>query len=351
MSVKVNPSINSVYVQDVFTSSGTWYKPVGVTKVDVFILNGGGGGGAGGVQTSTSTQVGGGNGGGGGAAVYTFGLDVTSVNSVAITVGAGGAGGTAAATNATTTAAQNGSAGGLSAFGNILYFGNSKGGGGAGGAGESGTISAGNVGTSGVVVGDDNLFMNYADSNSGVALNFNVNTFSWTLPSTPNPSVSTIGGNLYALTPAASSSPTSGTATGGDSLLANSINPILRLPNFYLSPSLFTAGSTGGISTGTPASTTEIGAGGLAGIMAGGGRGGALTGANAIDTNTYRVNRGGKGGAGGGGAAGGSSGSGGNAAPNSGAGGGGGGASRTVSQGAGGNGGAGLVIVGYYKNL
>jgi hypothetical protein len=67
-----------------FTSSGTWNKPAGVTKVIVEVQGAGGGGGSG-------DNYGGQIGGGGGYAKKM--IDVSSIASSTITVGSGGAGG------------------------------------------------------------------------------------------------------------------------------------------------------------------------------------------------------------------------------------------------------------------
>lgn len=66
----------------VFTASGTWTRPSGVTIVHIVCIGGGGGGSGGG--------TGGGGGGGGGARAEKV-LDVTAIASAAITIGAGGA--------------------------------------------------------------------------------------------------------------------------------------------------------------------------------------------------------------------------------------------------------------------
>jgi hypothetical protein len=67
----------------VFTSSGTWTKPSGITKVMVEVLGAGGSG--------SYTASGGFNGGGAGGYAKKL-LDVSSVSSATITVGTGGAG-------------------------------------------------------------------------------------------------------------------------------------------------------------------------------------------------------------------------------------------------------------------
>ena len=114
----------------VFTSSGTWTKPSGVTKVKVYVTGGGGGGG--GVSGSDDIAAGG---GAGGTAIEV--IDVSSVSTVSVTVGTGGSGGNDDA---------DGSAGGTSSFGSYCS-GNGGGGGkygnyghvyGGGGGGASG---------------------------------------------------------------------------------------------------------------------------------------------------------------------------------------------------------------------
>lgn len=84
-----------------FTTSGTWTKPAGVTKIKVIVTGGGGSGGG-----TAATYNSGGSGGAGGTAIKI--IDVSAVSSVSVTVGAGGAG---------ATGAGNGSNGGTSSFG------------------------------------------------------------------------------------------------------------------------------------------------------------------------------------------------------------------------------------------
>ena len=66
----------------VFTSSGTWTRPSGITKVVIHVVGGGGGGGAG--RSSYNYT---GDGGGAGGLAIKF-LDVSSISSSTITVGA-----------------------------------------------------------------------------------------------------------------------------------------------------------------------------------------------------------------------------------------------------------------------
>ena len=125
----------------VFTSSGTWTKPSGVTKVMVEVQAGGGGGGG---SSSTSYAAGSGSGGG-----YTKKIiDVSSISSATITVGSGGSGGTSSGTgvnggssfwsDGTNTLTANGGTGG-----------NGNSGAGYGDGGSGGTASGGDLNITG----------------------------------------------------------------------------------------------------------------------------------------------------------------------------------------------------------
>ena len=87
----------------VFTSSGTWNRPSGITKVKVTVTGGGGGGGGGGPNWNHGAC-----GDAGGTAIEV--IDVSSTASVTVTVGAAGPGG-----NWNTA----GSNGGTSSFGSF----------------------------------------------------------------------------------------------------------------------------------------------------------------------------------------------------------------------------------------
>lgn len=87
-----------------FTASGTWTKPAGCKAVKVTVQ--GGGGGAGGVTFSSATTRTLAAASGGYGELF---LDVTSISSVSVSVGAAGVGGANGSTN--------GTAGGTSSFG------------------------------------------------------------------------------------------------------------------------------------------------------------------------------------------------------------------------------------------
>ncbi len=133
----------------VFTSSGTFTVPSGITAVKVTVLGGGGGGGS--ARTPTCGVSRGGGGGGGGLAIK-FVTGLTPGGTVSVTVGGGGAGGTP--NNA-------GSTGGTSSFGAYC----SATGGGGGGNGFNGTGSVGALGSGSS--GDINL--------SGIRAYYNAN--------------------------------------------------------------------------------------------------------------------------------------------------------------------------------
>ena len=118
----------------VFTSSGTWTKPAGISKIKVTVVGGGGGGGGGSP----------GFGGGAGGASIKF-IDVSAVSSVTLTVGSGGSG----------VSSGTGGTGGTSSFSSYLSSTGGSGGdgsnGGDGGAGSSGDINiSGQSGDGGV---------------------------------------------------------------------------------------------------------------------------------------------------------------------------------------------------------
>jgi hypothetical protein len=336
MTIKSNGSANTVYVQEVFTSSAVWVKPGNVTKVDVFLLNGGGGGG-GGRRALEAANGGGGGGGGGGAAAYFEDIDVSDVFNVPITVGAGGTGGVGAAGNGTS-----GTSGGLSLFGNLITFenvlsagdfgtGGSTGGGAGGDAGEindtANQIFLRGTGTS-AVTAEAITTTSVASANIGISGTAIIRPLH-------NITLFTSGG-----TGSTGNTTASSTNYGVDINIVGRGRWLPRLRLFELFSSVGSNGETAG---------GQAGLGGAAGFAGGGGGGQGLTTTSVSATD---ASAGGIGGAGGGGGANnaGVGGAGGNAAPISGAGGGGGGAGRTPDfGGAGGNGGSGVVVVSYWK--
>jgi hypothetical protein len=148
----------------VFTSSGTYTKPAGCSRVTVLALGGGGGGGSGRRGAAGATR-GGGSGGAGGGWAHDE-LPATAVGSTeAVTVGAGGAGGAAPGADNSNGAA--GTSGGASTFGALVRAsGGANGRGGTatasiaagagaqgGGSGGTGTNGVGSTGEPGITGG------------------------------------------------------------------------------------------------------------------------------------------------------------------------------------------------------
>jgi hypothetical protein len=87
---------------DLYTTSGSWTKPVGAKEVYVQCVSGGGGGGYGGKQTAGTAVFGGAGGGSGGFSHATINASQLTDASYTITVGSGGNGGNGVTlTNAT----------------------------------------------------------------------------------------------------------------------------------------------------------------------------------------------------------------------------------------------------------
>jgi hypothetical protein len=83
----------------IFTSSGSWTVPQGVTTILVSGCAGGGGGGGGATTNSTAGNAVSGGGGGAGQSVIKKSISVTPGHLLSITIGAGGSGGAGGAAN------------------------------------------------------------------------------------------------------------------------------------------------------------------------------------------------------------------------------------------------------------
>jgi hypothetical protein len=116
-----------------FTSSGTFTAPSGVTTVYITMC-GGGGGGSGGSEYGGSSGPFGGGGGGGGVCIISYPYTVTAGNNYAVTVGSGGSGGIGGRTGG------NGGNGGSSSFSSLII---------SGGTGATNTPDGGQGGSGG----------------------------------------------------------------------------------------------------------------------------------------------------------------------------------------------------------
>ena len=147
-------SAGGSYSMTIFTSSGTYTKPAGLSDVKIRVLGGGGGAGwpyyaPGGGGSNHQSGPGG---GGGYAETY---LDAPAIGATeTVTIGGGGAGGNSASPNAS----HNGATGGTSSFGS---FASASGGGGGGGANYYGSASFGGGGAGGIGTGGQ---VNYGGS-------------------------------------------------------------------------------------------------------------------------------------------------------------------------------------------
>jgi hypothetical protein len=149
----------------VFTSSGTFTVPAGVSAVKVTVVGGGGGGG-----TRTTTGISGGGGGGGIAIEYITGL--TAGTNISVTVGAGG--------NAATTGGTSSFAEYCSATGGASSGTNSTAGGG-GGTGSGGNINiTGGTGGNGINgSGSGGALQIYSTGAGGGSLSSATDGYSW----------------------------------------------------------------------------------------------------------------------------------------------------------------------------
>ena len=131
----------------VFTSSGTWTKPAGITKIRVFVT-GGGGSGAGTDGVNGAGQQAAGAGGAGATAIKL--IDVSAISSVVLTVGAygtrgsntGGSGGAGGTSSFDTYCSATGGGGAIGLSTRV----NAVGGGAVGGTATGGDLNLGGGG-------------------------------------------------------------------------------------------------------------------------------------------------------------------------------------------------------------
>ena len=135
--------LDTVINSQIFTSSGTWTKPSGVTFVEVVVLGAGGGGGSGRKNTLSQNTCGGAGSGGGAVSRAIFKASSLGATET-VTVGTGGTGGAAVTVNGV---GNDGTDGGASSFGTWL----TAGGGGKGTGGPTGDSDASGGGGGGVI--------------------------------------------------------------------------------------------------------------------------------------------------------------------------------------------------------
>jgi len=146
----------------VFTSSGTFTIPTGITALKITVGGGGGGGGVG-QDVGDGSGTGGQGQSGGGAIKYLTGL--TPGNTLTVTVGAGGGSGTAGGTSSVASGTQS--------ITTISGTGGGGGGTGTGGGNGTGSVGTGATGTN----GDINV--------DGIATNRVMSTFSFGVNAPP----------------------------------------------------------------------------------------------------------------------------------------------------------------------
>ena len=127
----------------IFTASGTWYKPQRAYSYEALLIGGGGGGGSGRCDVAITDRYGGG-GAAGGNIVVGRGLAAFLSASESVTVAAGGTGGAARSTAGN---GNSGVQGGTSIFGPYQALGGNAGSGGQITAGTAGAITSNRSGT------------------------------------------------------------------------------------------------------------------------------------------------------------------------------------------------------------
>lgn len=130
-----NPVNATLYQEYIFTSTGTFTVPRGVTSVLVDIVGAGGGGGG------SSNVSGAAGGGGGGQGAFNVSSNVTALTALTVTIGAGGTIGS--------SAGGNGGNGGTTSFNGISKTGGTGGTGSTGSTGQAGGAAGDSTGGTG----------------------------------------------------------------------------------------------------------------------------------------------------------------------------------------------------------
>lgn len=128
----------------IFTSNGTWTKPVGAKTIEIVCIGAGGGGGSGDKDIAGTDRNGGGGGGGGATSRVVLNASVVGATET-VTIGVAGTGGASQTTNS--TPGNTGADATGSSFGSWLF----AGGGGGGSGGLNGNVAVSGGGGGGVM--------------------------------------------------------------------------------------------------------------------------------------------------------------------------------------------------------
>lgn len=279
MSLDLNNLADNSGKVQIFTTSGMWHKPRGISMVYIHIV-GGGSGGAGGLSGALGTAR---NGGGGGASGNTSRLVIPAVflsDSLSITVGRGGDGGTAGggAGQAGGASVIDSTRGGQIAASRLLLA--SGGATMTGGSDRTGAVgqSANSVfNTTPAALGVTIFIGNQGGASGGINTGAVGTDLTFQVTPTPGTGQYTV---LNSGGAGGASTNTSNTNFSGGSVIGNTIVPTINggtggggngEAGFYSYQPLITTGGAGGGSNGTGTG----GRGGNAGPGSGGGGGGA----------------------------------------------------------------------------
>ena len=280
MSLDLNNLADNSGKVQIFTASGMWYKPRGISMVYIHIV-GGGSGGAGGLSGAAGTAR---NGGGGGASGNTSRLVVPAAllsESLIVRVGAGGNGGTAGggagqAGGETSVESVRGN-GSINTSRILIASGGAAMAGGTNTAGAAGQSANSVFNTIPAALGVTTFTGNQSGAAGGLNTGAVGTDINFQVTPTPNTGQYTV---LNSGGAGGASTNTSNTNFAGGSVIGNSLVPTINGGpagggdgdgGFYSFQPLVTTGGAGGGSNGTGAG----GKGGDAGLGSGGGGGGA----------------------------------------------------------------------------